>query len=132
MVFFSLVIYFVLKILVDLQGLMHGKPVYSALSKDDLGIDKCPVCFGLNKSLCEKLSSGYMKVLKNPWALSENAKGVIHGMWNGTKVVVKSNANEFKKLDTEICSSLGMINDSCDLQKVAKQSFLNPKPSLKR
>ena len=106
----------------------------SAIAKEILEVDKCPVCFGLNSSLCDRLSNGDIQVLRNSWSSSEDIKGVYRARWNGTKVVVKrlGGQEEFLKLDVEICSTLGILDRTCDIQTVVKRSFLNPNGSLER
>jgi len=94
---------------------------------DHLGLRFCPVCFGRNKSVCDGILDTTVQILRKKKTKSkEKWKSRAIGLWNTKQISIKhyGNASEFYKLDNEICSIVGRINNPCEVE-VAWKSFLN-------
>ena len=94
---------------------------------DDLGLRFCPVCFGRNESVCERILHNTVQILRKKRTSSKGKwKPRAVGLWNTKRISIKhyGNASEFYKLDNEICSIVGRINSPCEVD-VAWKSFLN-------
>lgn len=94
------------------------------LTRDQTGIQFCPVCFGRNDHVCEGIldSTIQLRIKKEKW--TPRSQG---STWNGKKISIKHfrNATEFYRLDNELCSHIGKINTPCDVQVVVWKSFLH-------
>ena len=98
------------------------------VTPEELGISYCPVCFGLNQSVCEGVLHSTVKLRRKKRTTSEdNWKPRAVGVWNEERISIKhlGNVSEFYKLDIEMCSVVGKINAPC-AQDVVWKSFLNP------
>lgn len=97
------------------------------VTRDHLGVDYCPVCFGRNESVCEGILHSTVKLRRKRKAKSgQKWKPRAIGMWKEQRISIKhfGNSSEFYKLDNEMCSIVGKINAPCDVN-VAWKSFLN-------
>ena len=109
----------------------------AVLNRKNLGIDDCPVCFGVNETVCHQLLNSKVKIRTKKRHFSgvgqDLWKASAHGYLNGKKIIIKhlGNTGNFYALDSEICSVFGKINTPCNVTEVVWQSFLNP-PSLER
>ena len=100
------------------------------LTNEEIGIDRCPVCFGRNKSICEGILESTVKLRRKKGITIGNDKDWkprAQGLWNKERICIKhvGNASEFYKLDNELCSLIGKINAPCEVQDIAWKSFLN-------
>ena len=99
------------------------------LTNEHIGINRCPVCFGRNKSICDGILERTVKLRRKKKSITANKwRPRAHGLWNMERIYIKhfGNSSEFYKLDNELCSLIGKINAPCEVQKVAWNSFLNP------
>lgn len=99
------------------------------LTGDQIGIEFCPVCFGLNNTICEVIVKSAVKVRRKKEGIFEGKwKPRAHGLWNKERISIKhfGNLSEFYKLDNELCSLIGRINAPCKVQEIVWSTFLNP------
>ncbi|XP_074622656.1 divergent protein kinase domain 2A-like [Acropora palmata] len=130
--FFALTItIFVLVQRFSMKGDLQLGPVYHALdflvTKDQIGVGFCPVCFGKNESVCERISDKTVKLYNKEEKWTPRSQGE---SWNGKPISIKyfRNASEFLRLDNELCSRIGKINTACEVHDVVWSSFLRPLP----
>ena len=98
-----------------------------------LALNKCPACFGVNTTLCQKIKHGIIQVRHNyPWS-EEALKNVMHGIWDNKTVVIKSLGQtvEYEAFDKKICESAGLLHP-CEVQSAVWRSFLNSALLLER
>ena len=99
------------------------------LTGDQIGIEFCPVCFGLNNAICEGIVKSAVKVRSKKEGIFEGKwKPRAHGLWKKERISIKhfGNSSEFYKLDNELCSLIGRINAPCKVQEIVWSTFLNP------
>lgn len=103
------------------------------LTADEIGLSKCPACFGVNKPLCKSILNGEITVKINGFWTNEYTKGVVYGRWKDMDVVVKylASASEIAEFESHICKSAGM-KPSCDLRSNVWGSFLTNETSVKK
>ncbi|XP_031562143.1 divergent protein kinase domain 2A-like [Actinia tenebrosa] len=105
------------------------------LTADEIGLSKCPACFGVNTSLCQSILDGEITVKTNGFWTNEYTKGVMYGRWKNMEVVVKylASTSEIAEFDRHICTSAGMNSKlSCDLKSNVWSSFLANETSVKK
>ncbi|XP_048580201.1 divergent protein kinase domain 2A isoform X2 [Nematostella vectensis] len=104
------------------------------LTFQEIGLNKCPACFGINLSICHKLLGGGVTVKSNtPWS-EERIKGVSYGLWGAVKqrVVLKTlgTSSELTAFDNEICRGVGKDSNCKISQEAWDSDVLVPKPPL--
>lgn len=106
---------------------------WHSISMETVALNKCPVCFGVNITLCSLIRRGVIQVKKNyPWA-EEAEKNVMYGKWGNKHVAIKSLGRtvEYKKFDRKICESAS-LNHPCNLRSAVWRSFLNSAQPMER